>query len=321
MTNSKHNSFLSVVGVLHSQADLRLLENWLLQLHPLLQAHFTDYEIVLVNNGIGPGIREIIAPLPADLKSNIFLLHLAAATNKNNAFVAGLDRANGDYTAIFELDFADNPELILDLYEETQKGYDMVYLRAKQRSYPRGQNLFTKLFYAILKNYSALKIDDLAHDTRIISRRALNSLLRLRENMRYMKAIYSMVGYKTSALPIDVPLQLTDNQSFKDRFRTSLVAITSFTTFLRSLMLWIFLGASLFGVLAIINALKVRITNYDLFGDYYEAVPGWTFLVVLISLFFAITYLNLYIISIYLANIYQEIKQRPLYILESVERF
>ena len=71
----------------------------------------------------------------------------------------------------------------------------------------------------------------------------------------------------------------------------------------------------------VINALKVKFTGVDLFGNVGEALGGWTFLVVLISVFFAITFLNLYIMSIYLSNIYNEIKQRPLYLIESVRRF
>jgi len=73
--------------------------------------------------------------------------------------------------------------------------------------------------------------------------------------------------------------------------------------------------------LAIFNAVKVRLTNVDIFGDHHQAVSGWAYLVVMISIFFAITCLNLYIMSIYLSNIYSEIKNRPLYIIESVKRF
>jgi len=74
-------------------------------------------------------------------------------------------------------------------------------------------------------------------------------------------------------------------------------------------------------IIVIINALKVKFAGYDLLGNPQEAVSGWTFLVVLMSIFFAITCLNLYIMAIYLANIYHEIKKRPLYIIESVQRF
>jgi hypothetical protein len=134
-----------------------------------------------------------------------------------------------------------------------------------------------------------------------------------------MKAIYSIVGYNTTCIPTDQPLQDEDT-GFRERFGASLVAISSFTTFLSSVLLWIFIISLLFLVVVIINALVVKFAGYDLLGNPQEAVTGWTFLVVLMSIFFAITCLNLYIMSIYLANIYHEIKKRPLYIIESVQR-
>lgn len=135
-----------------------------------------------------------------------------------------------------------------------------------------------------------------------------------------MKAIYSLIGYSTDYIEV-TEILVEDHTNFGDKFRTSLVAISSFTNFLRTLLLWIFLVSLVFMGIVIANAVKVKMTNIDLFGTYHEAIPGWTFLVVLTSIFFAITCLMLYIMSIYLANIYQEIKHRPMYILESVKRF
>ncbi|MCB0520934.1 MAG: glycosyltransferase [Lewinellaceae bacterium] len=315
-----HNSFISIVTPVATTEDIQRLSGHLASLHSMLEASFSDYEIILVNNTGGREFGEIIEPLPAALKQNIFMLNLSTPVNRNHAFVAGLDRSNGDYTVIFEMDFCQHPEYVLKLYEESVKGSDIVYLRAKKRRTKIRFRLFYKLFYWILRTYSKLSIDDHAHDSRIISRRALNSLLRLRENLRYMKAIYSIVGYRTTFLETDIPLQ-ADQDSFNEKFRTSLVAITSFTSFLRSVLLWIFLSSILFMLLVIFNAVKVKMTNVDIFGDVHEAIPGWTFLVVLTSIFFAITCLMLYIMSIYLSNIYQEIKHRPMYIIESVKRF
>ncbi len=309
-----------MVGVLDTREDLAFLTEYLSNLYGVLKGNFSDFEIILVDNTGGQSVSNKIEPLDAALKQHVFLLTLSSPVNKNHAIVAGLDRSNGDYTVIFEFDFFQKPELLLALFEESTKGNDIVYLKAKTRQSNLRFRLFYKLFYWILRNYSSLKVDDRAHDSRIISRRALNSLLRLRENLRYMKAIYSIVGYRTTSLEVDVPLQ-HDGTGFGEKFSTSLVAITSFTTFLRSLLLWIFMGSIGFMMLVIANALKVKLTNVDIFGDQHDAVPGWTFLVVLTSIFFAITCLVLYIMSIYLANIYQEIKHRPMYIIESVKRF
>lgn len=316
-----YNSFLSIVTVIQSPADLRLISKLMANLYPLLQEHFSDYEIILVNNAIGSPVEQEMEPLAPELKHNIYLLNLSARTYRNHAILAGLDRSNGDYTVIFELGFYRQPELVLRLFERTQEHYDIVYLRAQNRQLQWRFRPFYRLFYYILKHYSSLRVDEKALDTRIISRRALNTVLRLRENLRYMKAIYSLVGFRNSYLEVKLPPDFSEEDSFSERFKTSLVAITSFTTFLRSLLLWIFLFSFVFLIGVIFNALKVRFTGVDVFGNVGQALSGWTFLVVLISVFFAITCLNLYIMSIYLSNIYNEIKHRPLYLIESIKRF
>lgn len=322
MTGTVRQSFVSIVGVLQSQREVRHLGAWLSGLFAELSANFSHFEFVLVNNGCDlPSIEEAIRPLPEDLRKHIFLLNLSAAVNRDNAILAGLDRANGDYTVVFEFDFAEKPNLVTQLWDTAQSGKDIVYLRAKQRHLPMSQRVLYKFFYFILSRYSQLRIDPWAHHTRIISRRALNSLLRLRENSRYLKANYALVGYSTGSIPVTEPLHPDPAASFGEQFRTALVAVTSFTTFLRSLLLWIFLFSVLVAGTAIFNAIKVKLTNVDVFGERVESLSGWAFLVVLMSVFFALTCLILYVMSIYLSNIYSEIKNRPLYIIESVKRF
>lgn len=316
-----NNSFLSLVSVINTPRQAHQLASALPAIDELLRATFSDFELVFVNNCLEAPIEQAINPLPESVKKNIFLLNLSNRVNKNHAMLAGLDRANGDYTIILEPEFYHSPEVIVQLYKRSQENYDIVYLKAQTRKVRWQVGWLYRLFYAILKRYSSLKIDERAHNTRIISRRALNSLLRLRENLRYMKAIYSVVGYRTSSIDTTEPLLEDSEESFTERFRTSLVAITSFTTFLRTLLLWIFLFSLFFLLGVVVNALKVKFTGIDLFGNISEAWSGWTFLVVLISVFFAVTCLNLYIMSIYLSNIYNEIKQRPLYIIESIKRF
>jgi hypothetical protein len=322
MTSSIHNSFISVIGVLQSPRSTGALYSWLTGLYAELSTQFSHFEFILVNNHCDiAAIDAVIKPLPEDLRKNIFLLNLSTPVGRDNAILAGLDRANGDYTVIFEFDFAHKPDLLTLLWEKSQEQYDIVYLRAKQRHLPWLHRLLYRVFYTILQKYSHLRIDPWAHHTRIISRRALNSLLRLRENSRYLKANYALVGYNTSWLETGQPIHPDPETTLGEQFRTALVAITSFTDFLRSLLLWIFLGSVLTAGISIFNAIKVKFTKIDLFGTYHETLTGWAFLVVLMSIFFAITCLNLYVMSIYLSNIYNEIKNRPLYIIESVKRY
>jgi len=316
------HSFISVIGVVQSQRNIRALPDWLTGLYAELSANFSDFEFVLINNHcLQSDIDDALKPLPEALRKNIFLLNLSTLVNRDNALLAGLDRANGDYALVFEFDFADQPQLISQLWEKSQEGFDIVYLRAQERKMSFAGRLLYRVFYGIMRRYSGLKLDPRAHHTRIISRRALNSLLRLRENSHYLKAIYAMVGYNTAYLDVQAPLEPDPGSSFGQQFRNSLVAITSFTTFLRSLLLWIFLFSVVVAGTTIYNAVKVKFTNVDIFGDHHETLSGWPFLVVLISIFFAITCLNLYIMSIYLSNIYTELKNRPPYIIESVKRY
>lgn len=315
-------SFISIVGVVHAHREIRELAAWLQGLHGVLQANFSDYEFVLVNNHCDQhAIDAAIKPLPEALRQSIFMLNLSAPVSRDNALLAGLDRANGDYTVIVEFDFAENPALVVDLWQKSQEGFDIVYLRARERRISWRSKLLYRIFYGILQKYSNLRIDPRAHHTRLISRRALNSLLRLRENSHYLKANYALVGYNTAAIETPMPLLSDAELGFGHQFRNALVVITSYTTFLRSLLLWIFLISVLVALAAIVNAVKVKLTNVDVFGDTHESLSGWAFTVVLMSVFFAFTCLNLYIMSIYLSNIYSELKNRPLYIIESVKRF
>lgn len=314
-----NNTFVSIIGLVHQKSDLDKLPAYLENLYPILRDNFSDFEIILVNNVPEWRLDTCINPLPTELKKQVYLLQLSSRTNKNHAILAGLDRSNGDYTIILESFFADQPEVILELFDKSQEQYDVVYLQAQSRQSPSQLKWLYSLFYFILKRYSQLEVDGKAHNSRIISRRALNSLLRLRENLRYMKAIYSIVGYRTTSIPTSQPLP--DDENLQERFKTSLIAITSYTTFLRSSMLWIFLLSFFFLIAVILNAVKVKFSETDLLGNPAVADDGWAFLVVLIAIFFAVTTLNLYIMSIYLSNIYTEIKQRPPYIIESVQRF
>lgn len=317
-----NQSFLSVIGVIQNQGQVAHLRPWLEGLFPVLEDNFSDWEIVLVNNHCdADAMKAAVAPLPEALRKNIFQLNLSAHVDKNNAFLAGLDRANGDYTVLWEFDFVAQPQLIVTLFDATKQGKDIVYLRAKERKLPWHHKQLYRVFYFILKKYSRLQIDERAHLSRIVSRRALNSLLRLRENSHYLKALFSIVGYNTASIEVDTPLHLEAGTTFGEQFRQSLVAITSFTTFLRTVLLWIFLISSLISCVAVYNAVKVKLTNMDIFGTFHETSNGWASLVVLMCGFFTVTALMLYIMSIYLSNIYSEIKNRPLYIVESVSRY
>ncbi len=320
-----NNSFLSIVLILDEESDWKQLPGRLQTVYGSLKGQFAHWEIILVNNTDRRQLEGVFDGLEEGLRSGLYLIHLARKTNHHHAALAGFDRANGDYTILLEnaflheRDAEESKDPILALYEKAREGYDIVYFRAPARKARFSQRLLYGLFYHIMRRYSELDIDPLAHDTRIISRRALNALLRLREKLPFMKAIYSLVGYRSTAVDTSVPIDRRKTP-LREQIHNSLLSITSYTHFLRAMLLRVFLFAMAFLFLVTANALSVKFIGKDLLGTPQEAVSGWTFLVVLISAFFAMTFLILYIMSIYLSNIYQEIKQRPLYVVEAFQR-
>ena len=308
------SSFISVVGLV--SPDKLVIKNYLINVHKELKNNFSDFEIVLVNNRTHLDIKE----LDKDILKSVTALNLSKQIDSNNAIVAGLDRANGDYTVIFDMELRDKPTLITELYKKTQENFDIVYLKYKDRKIPLRKRIFYKVFYFIMKKYSDLEIDKDIHQSRIISRRALNAINKVRENLRYMKGIYSFIGYNTCALEVDIPGN-KKLEKFSEQFKLASIAITSFTNILSKLLLWIFILSLLFSISVTTNAMMVKFIGFDIFGNPQKQVPGWTFLVVLMSIMFVLLCLILYIFSVYLASINNEIKQRPVYIIESIQRF
>jgi len=313
-----YSSFISVVGLMVPDQDL--VNKYLVNVHKVLRENFSDYEIILVNNRVFTDVKKITSGLDKDIRKDITVINLSKYTQNDNAIVSGLDRANGDYTVILDIELGDRAELIIEMYKKSQENNDVVYLKHRKRKIPFSRRVFYKMYYFILRHFSELTLDIRTHKNRMISRRALNSILTMRENMRYMKGLYSLVGYRNTYIETDIP-ESKSRETFGEQLRMAALAITSFTTLMSRVLLWIFIFSFLFSVFIIISALRMKFYGVDLFGHVYENTPpGYTFLVVLISLVFAVMTLIMYIQSLFLSGIYNEIKKRPIYIIESIQR-
>ena len=313
-----HNKFISVVILLKSEY-LENVNPFLIKVHKILKNNFSHFEIILVNNCVHPDIRELTNELSQKVKKDITVINLSIKINEDNAIIAGFDKSNGDYAMVLDLNFPDNSDHIVNLFELSQNNYDIVYLKYKNRYLPKSKIIIYKLFYYLMNKYSGYKTDINIHESRIISRRALNAILSIRENIRYMKGIYSIVGYKTKSIEVDIPPHESEN--YKKQFKSFIIAITSFTGLLSSLFLWIFFTSIIFIIFVSVNAVKVKYSSYDILGNYIGALPvGWTFTILFLSIIFTAISFMLYIISIYLDNIYKEVKHRPIYIIESFQR-
>ena len=106
-----HNSFISVVSVINSPWEKSKVPELLENVYKVCKPAFSDFEIILVNNITGESIDPLIDPLQEDLKHQVSLINLSNHVNRNNAMLAGLDRSNGDYTVIFDIDTYNHPKV------------------------------------------------------------------------------------------------------------------------------------------------------------------------------------------------------------------
>jgi hypothetical protein len=313
-----NNNFISVIIVLKLE-NLKNIHLYLKNVHSVLKSNFSHYEIIIVNNCVSMDIELLTRKIPSDIKKDIGVINLTRKIEKDNAIVAGFDRANGDYTIVLDFNFDDNPRYIMDLFEKSKENHDIVCLKHKKRYIPKRKIIFYKLFYFIINKFSGFKINMYQHESRIISRRALNGILSYRENIRYMKGIYSIVGYPIKSIKVDI--KTNESESFRDYVKSFFYAITSFSGILNKLFFGIFLSSLIFVFFVIINALFVKFFGYNLLGYYIEDLPvGWTFIILLVSIIFTLTSFMLYLITIYLDIINKEVKGRPIYIIESFQR-
>lgn len=314
-----HKCFLSVVAVAHPSSEL--LTSFVRNSHGVLKKNFSDYEIILVNNRMALDLIPVLTQVESDILKDVTVINLSKRVDTDNAIVAGLDRANGDYTIIWDVSFADKAPMMVDLYARAQAGFDIVYLRYRRRYIPVSRKAFYRIFYWIMKRYSVLQIDPQMHSTRILSRRALNAILQYRETWRYMKGLYAFVGYNTSYVESDIQDNWEAREPLSSQVRGAIRAIISFTDVVNRVLVWIIALTILFAMIVSANALTVKYLHRDIFGHQALEVPGWTFLVIFGALGLGSQTFILYMMSIYLTAINDEIKRRPLYIIESVNRF
>jgi hypothetical protein len=316
-----YNAFVSVVCVL-SRPFGETGENLGDMLENLAYAcagTFKDYEIVLVENGAGPELNLAAERISEQCRRNISVVTLCAAVEESHAIMAGLDRAYGDYVVLLRHSSFRHPEIVEKLYVESQKGSDIVYLHSRERNLPPRIRVFYSVFYGVFNYFSKNKIDPNMRTDRIFSRRALGWILRLREHTRFSKALFTNSGFNAKPYEIDFEYE-EDNHSLPSLIRDGFAVLASQTPFLQRLLEVGLVASTIFLITVIVNALLVRFSGVDIFLNPQENVPGWTFLVVFSSVMWI--WLNgvLYVLSTHIQNVYNEVRDRPLYIIENLRK-
>jgi glycosyltransferase involved in cell wall biosynthesis len=271
-------------------------------------------EVVYVNDGSRDRTLEILKGLQAtDLR--VVIVDLSRNYGKEIALTAGLDHARGDAIVVVDADLQDPPELIPDLVAKWREGYDVVYARRIARE---GETWFKKAtasaFYRLMHRVGGrVVVPTNVGDFRLLDRKALDALKELREQHRFMKGLFTLIGFRQVAVDYhrDPRFAGETKWNYWKLWNFSLEGITSFT--IAPLKISTYVGlltaafAFTFGTYVIGKALFI--------GD---PVPGFPSLMVMIAFLGGIQLIVLGIIGEYLGRIFNETKNRPLYFVQDV---
>ena len=277
------------------------------------QASGGDYELVLVNDGSRDSTWSVMQGL-ADEDPHVLAVNLSRNHGHQLALTAGLDLSHGEIILIIDADLQDPPELLPAMIEAMRKeGADVVYGVRRSRS---GETAFKRAtahgFYRLLSRATDIDIPVDTGDFRLMSRRALEALLAMPEQSRFIRGMVAWIGFRQVPFLYDRDERFAGETKypFSKMFRFALDALTGFSSAPLKLAshagLWLSLGS----VLILAYIIYAWIAGHS--------IPGWTSLMLVVVLLGAVQMFVLALMGEYIGRLYNEAKGRPLYIVQEV---
>ena len=269
-----------------------------------------EFEILFVNDGSKDKTIQIIKEM-REKDTRISYVDFSRNFGKEIAMIAGLDYATGDCVIFMDADLQDPPELIPELVRYWEEGYDDVYAKRKSRKGETWLKKFTsKMYYKVLQHLTKVEIQKDTGDFRLLDRRCVNALKKLRESQRNTKSMFSWIGYKKKEVLYDRDPRVAGKTKWNYMKLVDLAidGITSFTT--SPLRLATYISIPTFIVLAI-YFIYVIVKSFVI----HEAIQAFQAIILLILFFSGVQILLFGIIGEYLGRIFNETKNRPLYLV------
>jgi glycosyltransferase involved in cell wall biosynthesis len=302
-------SRLTIVVPAYNEAAV--LPSFHLRLSRVLDELLCSCDVLYIDDGSTDATWQLMSNLAAS-DARVGAIKLSRNFGKEAALTAGLDQVDADAAIVIDADLQDPPELIPSLVERWRAGFDVVYATRSARQGETGLKRFTSaLFYRSMEQVSDIQVPRDTGDFRLLSRRALDALRQLRERQRFMKGLFTWIGYRQTAVHyLREPRQGGATKwNYWRLLQLAIEGFTSFSTAPLRLATWTGVLASLlaflFGLWVFGKAL--------LFGD---PVRGYPSLMVVILFMGGVQLLALGVIGEYLGRNYAESKQRPLYFIE-----
>ena len=303
---------ISVVVPVYNEAET--LGELCARLTPVLDEVGMRSEVLLVDDGsTDASVALMLEQTRRDPRFKI--VQLSRNFGHQIAITAGLDLAVGDAVVVMDADLQHPPETIPALVERWREGYDVVYgMRVDRSGDPRMKRTTASLFYKLLLRLSKSDMPAHVQDFRLIDRGALDAFLGLRESNRYVRGMMSWIGFSQIGVPYGYADRYAGESKYTWRRMTKLAAdgVMSFSTAPLRLALHAGFVVSGLALLYGFAAIVARIAGWS-------AVPGWTSLLVVTAFLGGIQLMVLGMIGEYLGRVWEEVKDRPLYIVRAVE--
>ncbi|WP_338818488.1 putative glycosyltransferase [Moorella thermoacetica] len=278
----------------------------------VMQSLGEPYELLFVNDGSEDQTAKIIEAL-AETDDSVRLLNFSRNFGHQIAITAGMDYARGDAIVIIDADLQDPPELIPRMIEKWQEGYEVVYARRVQR---KGETLFKKwtasLFYRTLRMMTEVDIPLDTGDFRLIDRKVCDVMHGIREKSRFIRGLISWIGFRQAAIEYIREERFAGKTKYplKKMLRLAIDGITSFSHKPLKLATYLGLALSLPSFAYLVFSLGLKIFNAS-------TISGGRWLITLLLLLNGMNFILLGILGEYIGRIYDETKDRPLYILRN----
>ncbi|WP_028595323.1 glycosyltransferase [Paenibacillus assamensis] len=306
----KEQVFISVVVYLHNCE--RTIESFIRFLDKSISDTFEDYEIVLVNDCSKDKTLERARMGIKGLKGDCTIINLSRKHGVEQAMMAGLNKSMGDFVFEIEsttIDYAD--DIFSTLYQyATSENNDIVAASSDRTSF------HSKVFYKLLNKLSYLDMSLSTESIRLVSRRALNAMLNLKEKVRYRKALYEYTGYSKAVLHYEADKSVPADKKKLNRENISL-AIDVLVSFSNA-------GLKLAHYLSILFfTFSMLMGGYTIYSYLFNEsiVQGWTTTMIFVSFGFAGLFFIVGLLGEYISRILIETQNRPFYTTKSVESY
>ena len=295
-----------VVPVYNEEAGV---QSFVAELEFFLKKVTDHYEILLIDDGSRDHTPLVIKDHLSS--KTVKWIQFSRNFGKEIALTAGLHHAKGEVVILMDADFQhpfDTISLFLDAWAQ---GYDMAYgVRANRQDEGFIKRQVTRLFYRLISKMSTISIPADAGDFRLLDRKVVDALNAHHEHSRFMKGLYANVGFRSLPISYPVAKRKSGKSSFHlgRLFELAITGITSFSDL--PLRIWSLIGLAISGIALFYAGFIIIDTLY-----YGVDVPGYPTLIVCVLFFGGIQLLSIGILGEYIARIFQEVKQRPLYII------